>query len=130
MAHYARVVDGIVEEVIVCDDIEICNSLERPGEWIQTSYNTWGGIHRDSKGVPDGGVALRGNYAGIGYTYDSDADVFIRPAPFPSWVLNTTNHMWEAPVPRPAKPETGRYRWDESALEWGHIIPTRPDSDL
>jgi len=74
------------------------------------------GIHYGQDGQPDGGVALRGNYAGIGYTYDSAHDVFYAPQPYPSWVLNQTMWLWEAPV---AYPTDGQlYVWDEPTLAW------------
>ena len=79
MAHYAKVEDGIVTRVIVAEaeffDTFIDSS---PGEWIQTSYNTHGGVHLNS------GVALRKNYAGVNYTYDAIRDAFISPKPYPS----------------------------------------------
>jgi len=69
MAHYAKVVDGIVDQVIVADSKEWCeNNLG--GTWIQTSYNTRGNVHYGQDGNPDGGVALHKNYAGIGYSWD------------------------------------------------------------
>jgi hypothetical protein len=87
-----------------------------PGEWIQTSYNTHGGVHYGQDGQPDGGVALRGNYAGIGYIYDRTHDVFYPPSPFPSWVLNNTTWSWEAPT---AMPTDGKqYKWDEATTSW------------
>jgi hypothetical protein len=122
MGHYARVLDGIVEEVIVCDDIEFAEALDRPGIWVQTSYNTFGNQHVDANRVPDGGVAVRGNYAGPGYSYDSDRDVFIPPSPYPSWVLNTNTYQWEPPIP---KPDGGLWRWDESKTEWRPIKKPR-----
>ena len=69
-----------------------------PGQWVQTSYNTRGGVHYGPDGEPDGGVALRGNYAGIGFIYDAERDVFYPPQPGPEWTLNTTTWLWEAPV--------------------------------
>ena len=96
MGHYAKVVDGKVTQVIVAD-AEFFNTFvdSSPGSWIQTSYNTRGGVHYGQDGQPDGGVALRANYAGIGYSYDYINDVFIPPKPYPSWVLNQTSWTWE-----------------------------------
>jgi hypothetical protein len=87
-----------------------------PGQWLQTSYNTRGGVHYGPDGEPDGGVALRGNYAGIGYTYDSQNDVFYAPQPFPSWTLDQTTWTWNAPVAFPD--DNQRYVWDEATVSW------------
>jgi len=111
MAHYAKVVDSIVTKVIVAEanffDTFIDDSA---GEWIQTSYNTYGGQHKL------GGTPLRKNYAGIGFTYDANKDAFIPPKPFDSWTLNETTCLWEAPV---AYPEDGNsYKWDEDNSQW------------
>ena len=117
MSYFAKVVDGKVVSVISAEieffDIFIDSS---PGQWIQTSYNTRGNVHYGQNGEPDGGVALRGNYAGIGYIYDAENDVFYPPAPFPSWVLNTTTWLWEPPVPYPQDDKS--YLWDETAKNW------------
>jgi len=105
MAHFARIENGIVTNVIVAEQ-DYINTL--PGYWIQTSYNTVKGIHRL------GGIPLRKNYAGIGYTYDTLRDAFIPPKPFPSWVFNEETCSWDAPV---AKPE-GVYIWNEELQQW------------
>lgn len=80
------------------------------GIWIQTSYNTRGGVHLL------GGTPLRKNYAGIGYTYDEVRDAFIPPKPYPSWLLNEDTCLWESPVPYPA--DGGFYTWDEESQSW------------
>ncbi|MFY8212618.1 MAG: hypothetical protein ACOVLB_08145 [Candidatus Nanopelagicus sp.] len=117
MAHYAKVVNGVVDKVIVADAEFFENNVDTsPGSWIQTSYNTRGNVHYGQDGQPDGGVALRGNYAGIGYTYDSFNDVFIPQKPFYSWILNTSTWTWDAPVPMPTDGKV--YRWDENAQQW------------
>ena len=116
MGHFAKVVDGVVTKVIVAES-DFFNTFvdSSPGEWIQTSYNTRGNVHYGSNGLPDGGVALRANYAGIGYIYDRNNDVFYPPQPYPSWTLNT-NWVWEAPV---AYPTDGKmYTWNESTTSW------------
>ena len=120
MAHFAKVCDGKVVQVIVAEP-EFFNTFvdSSPGEWIQTSYNTRGGIHYDQDGNPDGGVALRGNYAGIGFTYDRTNDVFCAPSPFPSWTLNTTTWTWEAPVPMPTDGKI--YSWNEETQNWVEV---------
>jgi hypothetical protein len=119
MSHYAKVHNGIVEQVIVAEAEFFTNGHfvdTSPGEWIQTSYNTHGGIHYGQDGQPDGGIALRGNYAGIGMIYDSVNDVFYNPQPFPSWTLNNTTWIWEAPSAYPNDGKT--YVWNESTLNW------------
>ena len=82
MGHFAKVLDGKVTQVIVAE-LEFFDTFvdTSPGTWLQTSYNTRGGIHYGQDGQPDGGVALRGNYAGIGYSYDPIDDAFIAPMP-------------------------------------------------
>ena len=83
MSHFAHVQNGIVDQVIVAEQDFIDSGAVGPAnEWVQTSYNTHGNIHYGQDGQPDGGVALRGNYAGIGYTYDAQNDVFYAPQPF------------------------------------------------
>lgn len=111
MGHYAKVNNGIVETVIVADaDFFKTFRDTSPGTWIQTSYNTRGGVHHT------GGVALRGNFAGIGYKYDAKNDVFYAPQPFPSWILSTETWTWESPKPYP---KTGKnYNWDEATKSW------------
>jgi hypothetical protein len=120
MSHFAKVLDGKVIQVIVAEP-EFFNTFvdSSPGQWIQTSYNTRGGIHYGQDGNPDGGVALRGNYAGIGYIYDHANDVFYAPQPFASWTLDQTKWMWESPVPYPTDGKL--YRWDEATKGWVEI---------
>jgi len=111
MGHFAKVVDGKVTQVIVAEpdffDTFVDSSA---GAWIQTSYNTLAGQHTL------GGTPLRGNYAGIGYTYDATNDVFYAPQPFASWVLDNTDWTWKAPA---AMPTDGKfYKWDEPTTSW------------
>jgi hypothetical protein len=110
MSHFAKVLDGKVTQVIVAEPEFFQTFVDTsPGAWIQTSYNTIGNQH--PKGTP-----LRGNYAGVGFTYDAQNDVFYAPQPYPSWTLNTTTWLWEAPV---AMPTDGKvYRWDEATTSW------------
>jgi hypothetical protein len=119
MAHFARVnVTGKVDRVIVAEQPFI-DTLPDSALWVQTSYNTRGGVHYDpATGEPsaDQAKALRYNYAGIGYTYDSARDAFIPPKPYPSWTLDDATCLWQAPVPMPT--EGGPWEWDESAREW------------
>jgi hypothetical protein len=102
MAHYAKVVDGKVTQVIVAE-ADFISTQE--GQWVQTSYNTHANQHTN------GGTPLRGNYAGIGYVYDQTNDVFYAPQPFASWILNNTTWTWEAPTPMPT--EGKPYKWVE-----------------
>ena len=117
MSHFAKVLDGKVVRVIVAEK-EFFDTFvdDSPGEWIQTSYNTRNNVHYGQDGKPDGGVALRGNYAGIGFNYDRENDVFYPNSPHPSWTLNNDTWSWQAPVPMP---EDGKiYAWDEESLSW------------
>ena len=121
MAHFAKVVDGIVTNVIVAEPDFMADGFidDSPGEWIQTSYNTRGGVHYDPEtGEPsaDQSKALRKNYAGVGDTYDAAKDAFIPTKPFESWTLNETTCLWECPV---AYPDDGLpYAWNEASLSW------------
>jgi hypothetical protein len=110
MGHFAKVIDGKVTQVIVAEPEFFDTFVDSsPGTWLQTSYNTFGNKHLK------GGTPLRGNYAGVGYIYDADKDVFYAPQPFPSWTLNA-DYLWEAPV---AMPDDGKlYAWDEPTKSW------------
>ena len=121
MSHFAKVVDGIVQEVLVVEQDFIDEGhLGDPSLWIQTSINTRGNVHYGQDGNPDDGIALRGNYAGTGFTYDKENDVFYEPKSHPSWVLNTSTWTWETPIPYPT--DGKEYYWDESLLTWKEII--------
>ena len=112
MAHFAKILNSVVQQVIVVhnnellvDGVEVeskgaefCNNLFG-GTWIQTSYNN----------------RIRKQYAGIGSTYNADADVFISASPFPSWTLDG-NHDWQPPTPMPI--DSKKYSWNETELEW------------
>jgi len=111
MAHYAKVLNGEVIDVIVADSNFINSFVDTsPGEWIQTSYNTFGGQHNN------GGTPLRYNYASIGFKYDADADAFYAPQPYNSWTLNTTTYMWEPPIEYPSG--NNLYSWNEKDQAW------------
>jgi hypothetical protein len=114
MSHFAKVIDGIVTEVLVIEQDVIDTGLfGDPSLWVQTSYNTYGGQHPD-------GRPLRKNYAGIGYTYDAERDAFIAPSPFSSWLLNEDTCLWEAPI---AHPDDGKsYAWNEDTLSWIEVL--------
>jgi len=111
MSHYAKVVDGIVTKVIVAEE-DFFNDFvdDTPGKWVQTSYNTFGGVHKLD------GTPLRKNYAGIGYSYDTAKDAFIPPKPYESWILNETTCLWEPPVEFPADGQD--YIWNEGITNW------------
>jgi hypothetical protein len=122
MAHFAKILNGIVQTVIVAEQDFFETFIDStPGEWIQTSYNTKGGIYYDTNtGFPSNGVALRGNYAGIGYTYDKENDVFYPPKPYPSWIISAPNWTWEAPIPMPN--DGNNYKWNEQTLSWVEFV--------
>jgi hypothetical protein len=113
MSHFAQIDNNnIVTQVIVVEQEVINTGLFGPAtSWIQTSYNTQGGVHLL------GGTPLRKNYAGIGYSYDPQRDAFIPPKPYPSWVLHNFSCQWQAPTAMPV--ETGKiFRWNEETLAW------------
>ena len=116
MAHFAKVENGIVEKVIVAE-AEFFNNFvdDTPGEWIQTSYNTRGGVHLN------GGTPLRKNYANIGFIYDSEKDAFIAPQPYESWTLDETTCLWEPPVAYPNDDMTALYNWNETTKAWDEV---------
>ena len=115
MSHFAQIDENnIVTRVIVVEqDVLNTGLFGDPNSWIQTSYNTYGGLHKL------GGTPLRKNYAGIGYTYDSTRDAFIPPKPYNSWVLNETSCLWEAPTPMPVDDKI--YSWNEDSLSWVEV---------
>ena len=115
MAHFAKVVNGIVTQVNVVDEEYFHANRETryTGQWVQPSYNTQGGVHAL------GGTPLRKNYAGIGYTYDETRDAFIPPKPFNSWLLNEDTCQWDAPVAYPT--DDKKYQWDEEQQQWTEV---------
>lgn len=114
MSHFAKVLDGKVTQVIVAEPEFFETFVDSsPGQWIQTSYNTHGNQHPE-------GRPLRGNYAGIGFTYDAQNDVFYAPQPYPSWTLNQSTWLWEAPTPMPQDGKV--YRWDEATTSWVEVV--------
>ena len=127
MGHFAKVNNGVVEQVIVAEPEFFETFVDSsPGQWIQTSYNTRGGVHYDpATGEPsaDQSKALRKNYAGIGYSYDATRDAFIPPKPYASWALDEQTCLWNAPVPYPT--DGKRYQWDEATTSWVEI-PDQP----
>ena len=124
MGHFAKVSNGIVTRVIVAEADFFNNFVDdSPGQWIQTSYNTRGGVHyqpNTNEPSEDQSKALRKNYAGIGYAYDTAKDAFIPPKPFNSWTLNEDTCLWDSPV---AYPTDGKfYKWNEEILNWEEVI--------
>ena len=110
MGHYAKVENGIVTQVVVADGPDWCEE-NLGGEWVQTSYNTFGGVHANGK------LPIHKNYAGIGYTFDSIG--FAAPQPFPSWTLDKDTYLWEPPVARPTDGKL--YSWDEATTSWVEV---------
>jgi len=127
MAHFAKLDENnIVTQVIVVDtaDTSTADGIEKEsigvafcerlfgGTWLKTSYNTIAGEHRT------GETPFRGNYAGVGYKYDTENDVFYSPQPFPSWTISAPNWTWTAPVPMPTPTNGEMYIWDEDTKTW------------
>lgn len=108
MAHYAKVEDGVVTQVIVADSQEWCED-NLGGTWVQTSYNTHGGVNSR-----DGGTALHKNHAGIGHSFDGIG--FYAPQPFASWTKDEETYLWKAPTPMPTDDKV--YTWNEETLTW------------
>jgi hypothetical protein len=111
MGHYAKVENGIVTNVIVAEGPDWCEQ-NLGGEWIQTSYNTKGGIHENGK------YPIHKNYAGIGHHFDGVG--FYAPQPYPSFILNKDTYLWEAPTPMPVE-EGKRFTWDEETTSWVEV---------
>jgi len=117
MAFYALVENNLVTQVIVINDnvkevaTFIAENLGLGGTWVQTSYNTSGGVHAN------GGTPLNKNYAGIGYSWDGTG--FAAPQPYPSWTLDKETYLWTAPV---AMPTDGKpYTWNEDSKSWDEV---------
>jgi len=123
MSHFAKVENGVVMQVIVAEaDFISTGALGDPASWVQTSYNTRGGVHYGQDGQPDSEPALHKNYAGIGYTWDGTG--FAAPKPFASWTLNPDSYIWEAPV---AYPTDGKaYTWNEETKAWDAVTEPTP----
>tara|TARA_R110000764_G_scaffold133837_1_gene221872 strand:+ start:267 stop:617 length:351 start_codon:yes stop_codon:yes gene_type:complete len=111
MAHYAKVLDGVVLKVIVAEEDFFDNFVDTvAGDWIKTSYNTYGGVHTL------GGTPLRMNYATVGGTYDIDRDAFIGLKEWPSWVLDEDTLLWKPPIDYPTDGKD--YKWVEEEVSW------------
>ena len=150
MAHFAKLgLNSKIISVLTLDNKDMLNAdgvedetvgqqyLERHNNWpaqmwIQTSYNTRGGKHYDNKTgqlSADQAKALRGNYAGIGYTWDEDNNLFYSKKPYASWVLNTTDAQWHSPIgdapelTDEEKAAISHYEWNEDAQSWDLKTP-------
>lgn len=118
MSHFAKVVDGIVTEVIVAEQIFI-DTLDDASSWVQTSYNTRGGKHYDPiTGEEDDLPPLRKNYAGIGSIYDAERDAFYSPQPYPSWSFVEESCTWNPPLPHPSADGSVVLTGTEQYFEW------------
>ena len=121
MAHFAEIDENntVVRVLVVGNEQEdrgqefLSKDLGLGGKWIKTSYNTQGGVHIN------GGTPLRKNYAGVGFTYDSQRDAFIPPKPYDSWELNEDSCLWEAPIDYPS--DGKNYTWDEEKITWKEV---------
>ena len=109
MSYFAQIgADNKVIRVIVAEqDFIDSGAVGDPLEWVQTSYNTYGGEHKL------GGIPLRKNFASIGYEYDKVRDSFIPPKPYDSWVLDERTCNWVAPIELPIDAEIKDYQWSE-----------------
>lgn len=130
MAHFAKIEDNIVTDIVVLSNDEIKDANGNESEeigvnflkeafgqdtvWKQTSYNN----------------SIRKNYAMIGGTYDAERDAFISSKNYASWVLNEETCEWEAPVPMPEDYETNPYRWDEENKQWVEFVSIGDEPDL
>lgn len=112
MAHFAEVVDGVVQRVIVAENADWCVE-NLGGTWVQTSYNTFAGKHKL------GGNPLHKNYAGIGSIFDGVG--FHAPQPYPSWTLDEETYVWQSPTPMPL--DGKRYEWNEDDQAWVELVP-------
>jgi len=137
MAHFAEIDDNnIVLRVLVIEQSEVTTgNWGDPAKWIQTSYNTFGGIHylpNSRTPSPDQSKALHKNYAGIGYIWlpnGPDGPGFTPPQPFPSWTMDSFSYMWIPPVPKPEKPwppDVIDYGWDEATQSWVPVYKHNP----
>lgn len=116
MAHFAKIENGIVIDVNVADQ-EWVDQQQDKEKWIQTSYNSRGGVHYlPDSDIPSGKPHLRYNYAGIGYAYDKVRDAFIPPKVYDSWILDEETCLWKPPIPYPN--DEKYYYWDEEKLNW------------
>ena len=118
MSHFAKIENGIVTQVIVIDQETLnLGHWGDPASFVQTSYNTRGGVHYGQDGQPDGGVALHFNYAGVGFSWDGTG--FAPPQPYPSWTKDTNTYLWNPPTPMPT--DGKHYSWHEDTKTWVEV---------
>jgi hypothetical protein len=117
MAHFAKLdKDDVVIDVIVVNNIEMLAADGSESEVMGVAFLIrWSGGYSNWKQTSYNGK-IRKNYAGIGYKYDASRDAFIPPKPYPSWTLNETTCLWDAPTPMPTDGQ--RYQWDEPTISW------------
>jgi hypothetical protein len=137
MSHFAQIDENnIVQRVLVIDQAEInTGNWGDPASWIQTSYNTRGGIYyipNTSDPDPDQSKAFRKNFAGIGHLWlpnGPEGGGFVPPSPYPSWtVVNSFSYLYEAPVPMPVPNSPPYYHWDEATLSW--VAKPNPENPI
>jgi hypothetical protein len=120
MAHFAKIENNVVTQVIVVDNKDCADAAGVEKEYIGAAFceKLFGGTWKQTSYNGN----FRKNYAGIGYTFREDIDAFVPPQPYPSWVLNNDTAQWEAPVPMPEDAGIGEppkfYSWDESTTSW------------
>ena len=124
MAHYAFLDnDNIVTEVITGVDEDVVQT-DTDGTEVGGSSEAWETFYGNARGQTCKRTSYNGNYrknyAGIGYTFDSERDAFIPPKPYPSWILNEDTCLWESPVPRPEG--EGLWVWDEVTVSWIELV--------
>ena len=130
MSHFAEVdpsTNTVIRVIVAEQDFIDTGAVGEPSRWIQTSYNTRAGVHYAEQAngayLPDGGTALRGNYAGQGYEYNVELDVFVPPKPnteWTSWTISTETYNYEAPIPMPNTElleANTTYQWNEAAYQ-------------
>ena len=129
MSHFAKLDENNLVTFVTVgrqedDGLEEELNARTGDVYRQTSYNTYGGVHyTDGEPSEDQSKALRFNYAGIGFTYDSTRDAFIPPTPYPSWVLDEATCLWVAPIAYPAE---GVHVWDEDTTDWIEVQDETP----
>lgn len=114
MAHFAKIENNVVTQVIVVDNKDCADAAGVEKEYIGAAFceRLFGGTWKQTSYNGN----FRKNYAGIGYTFREDIDAFVPPQPYPSWLLNETTAQWEPPVPMPEDDQ--KYTWDESTTSW------------
>jgi hypothetical protein len=137
MSQFAQIDENsIVRRVLVIDQAEIdTGSWGDPATWVQTSYNTHGGVYytpNTNTPDPDQSKAFRKNFAGIGFTWlpnGPEGGGFASPSPYPSWVMNSFSYLWESPVPMPEPNSPPYYTWDEATVSWV-IVPENANGKI